>query len=459
MMAAAPTTPASTAAPWLHSYSPSNWVWFLQLLSPTFPCSAIGYSLYPGVLLFCGLLASLYIIVRPCCCSPRGRSGEVRGAVRPEVSCVVFLGLVTVILAVAGTVLYLMTGSSAAALADQELTRAIGDVSTARSQGASLQTAGHALLAELHGIPPLCPGGRPGARKTAESAIAKLEPSLNVYVQKIDDFSSSMEKLPEQLEDVQKLLTAWSALCVWVLTVPMVLVVLCLAGLLSTTLLLRTIGCSRECTGCCLRGLGPLSFAPAVLLICGAAGTELWAGIMASSLCIHADQNAVNWIERAASGDNSTASGLSAYYIQGTGTNPIDGYLKEATLQINSFEKEFAQYSKSISTACPAWHGASSVTGNITSVHEGILVGQKLFEPSNVYPYYQKIVHEGICTQSVEGLGWLVIFQVLVGLFCLPTLSAKASDFLYRWSHWHADTRQPLTTGEIGVGMASWPIK
>lgn len=43
-----------------------------------------------------------------------------------------------------------------------------------------------------------------------------------------------------------------------------------------------------------------------------------------------------------------------------------------------------------------------------------------------MYPYYQQAVREDLCHTSIVGIGWLVIFQVLVGLLLLPMLVCVA---------------------------------
>merc|ERR1719183_1742116 len=49
-----------------------------------------------------------------------------------------------------------------------------------------------------------------------------------------------------------------------------------------------------------------------------------------------------------------------------------------------------------------------------------------------IYPLYEKAMHQQVCGDVIDGLGWLSLFQILVGMLCLPCLSCSVAAFVHR---------------------------
>merc|ERR1712203_205567 len=60
-----------------------------------------------------------------------------------------------------------------------------------------------------------------------------------------------------------------------------------------------------------------------------------------------------------------------------------------------------------------------------------------------IYPLYEKAMHQEVCGDVIDGLGWLSLFQILVGMLCLPCLSCSVAAFVHR----RAYERMPALEG------------
>merc|ERR1711920_646510 len=74
--------------------------------------------------------------------------------------------------------------------------------------------------------------------------------------------------------------------------------------------------------------------------------------------------------------------------------------------------------------------------GNLDSANSSLQQCEALIAPTEIYPCYEASVHSGICGTAIEGFGWLVIFQTVVGVLILPGLAESATTFLARWAAW-----------------------
>merc|ERR1712232_437682 len=64
---------------------------------------------------------------------------------------------------------------------------------------------------------------------------------------------------------------------------------------------------------------------------------------------------------------------------------------------------------------------------------------EELLHAKNIWPYYDVIVHRIVCDEFVKSMGWLIIFNVIVGLVLFPVLALTADIDLRRWASWKED--------------------
>merc|ERR1740120_516362 len=61
---------------------------------------------------------------------------------------------------------------------------------------------------------------------------------------------------------------------------------------------------------------------------------------------------------------------------------------------------------------------------------------KRLLRASNIYPYYDGVVHQVVCGSVVDTLGWTVVTQAIVGLVCFPVCAVLTHRFLSSWADW-----------------------
>merc|ERR1712217_231946 len=120
---------------------------------------------------------------------------------------------------------------------------------------------------------------------------------------------------------------------------------------------------------------------------------------------------------------------MTRYYITGEGPNPALKSLKYSHALIESCYEFFRDYQDDFEKMCPQW-APTNVTVDLLIAWGGSEQCDRLLGPANIYPYYHSAVHEIICGSAVSNLGWLIFFQVLVGMLCLPVVTCMASWFL-----------------------------
>lgn len=80
----------------------------------------------------------------------------------------------------------------------------------------------------------------------------------------------------------------------------------------------------------------------------------------------------------------------------------------------------------------------ASQLGSALNITQGSL--QLLSRNVTIYPLYQKSMHQEVCGDIIDGLAWLSLFQVLVGLLCLPCLSCSVAAFVHRRAYERSST-------------------
>jgi hypothetical protein len=149
--------------------------------------------------------------------------------------------------------------------------------------------------------------------------------------------------------------------------------------------------------------------------------------------CENADQTIVDYVNYYYKGQME--SQLFTFYVAGTGNNPLQEDLTSARHDLASFQRNFSDYAVRIKQACPTW-SADNISSDLNAVDSEMQTCQTLVEPASMYPHYKNAVHSGACGTMIAGMGWFVLFQILVGLIMLPAVSEVATTFFKRWAAW-----------------------
>jgi len=156
---------------------------------------------------------------------------------------------------------------------------------------------------------------------------------------------------------------------------------------------------------------------------------ELSLGILTSAFCVDADGITLGWAEEDFGLEKRGPSQLVRYYLTGDGENPALAHIDTAQRRISSCLQWVENYKAEVERACPQWQ-AWAMNQNLVAVEGSLNQSKALLLPANIYPYYHQTVHNIVCGSTVSGLGWLVIFQAMLGLICLPALACTASCLL-----------------------------
>lgn len=436
-MAPFPTLPPVVRHPWEATW----WVEVMQRLGKEFPSpyssEAVWKSFFircstvPGIILGLGFLLTMFVLCSGCCC----RRDRVRRRRAPWCCPSFSLGLLSVVLVLAGALIYWETGSKALNTAQIELQNALDNITEAAAQGSKMKGVGSEMLKNLDGIPSTCPAI---IKSRVKKEVEKISSQVKTFTGVVDSFDDLVQPLPEKVKGVKDHADGMAELTAAGLLAPLALVLLsCLIVILAVCC-----SCTGQCGGCCLRSLGPLLMAPTVLVITLAAAVQLEIGVVTSSFCEDVDSNALAFIGKYV-GYESEEYQLSRYYITGQGDNPLLMDLSNASQQLALANQSITSYGSEVEALC-SWRGLEELKKGTAQAQAALEFGNLLLSPQNVYPYYDHAVRQDLCRTTMIGLFWLVLFQVIVGLLLLPMLVCVGSGYLEARRGWYQTQQEAV---------------
>jgi len=194
---------------------------------------------------------------------------------------------------------------------------------------------------------------------------------------------------------------------------------------------------SGKCSGSEIRTCSSILFAPTILAVALASTCEMWMGIATGSFCINAEANELALAQHSY-GTASVEYQLGLYYFAQNSTNPLLENLDQAAMYVNRVNSTLAAVQQLIYLNCGT-RVNKLVTGlqaDFTVANTTITFADNLLSQQHISPYYQAVVPEGVCQKLVSGVGWLIVFQLITGLLCLPWLAAAAIRFQRRQSQY-----------------------
>jgi len=232
--------------------------------------------------------------------------------------------------------------------------------------------------------------------------------------------------------------------------VPLALTLICVIAVFLGVCTTRSVHGSGGCAGFCLKCLGPVFFAPTILIVAFCSASEFGLSIATSSFCVDPDANVLNIVDHIV--ENTSANpivyNVTKFYITGQGSNPILEEAANISKQIELINDQVVALGPHIPEVCPDWHGYAKMQSDLQKTEEDVTKGKELLEPKNIYPYYDQAIHKTLCGDVVIGLGWLEFTQVAVALLLLPFLIFVSDRFLTIWHRFQRDVefRAPLQT-------------
>uniref|UniRef100_A0A7S2NM59 Uncharacterized protein n=1 Tax=Zooxanthella nutricula TaxID=1333877 RepID=A0A7S2NM59_9DINO len=426
--------PAEWAAPFLAA----TWGTLLSRLAPQFPPDERADSsdewfafagkclIAPATTALIGICVATALFVRSCL---RGGVDPRRPPSSKPVICTSVLGLLCTAAGVFAYVTVCRVDKNGIVPVVQEVHNIFKDASDAREQFANLTRTGTLLSEAFTEVKSTFPAEVPGE-------FGEFQSILDEVLEKARSAGSYMAALPKQVSDFagsNKL--AGVAKIVWLsLSVPLVLVMLCCIIIFVMVWATRSLAGRGRCSCRCIHVLGAAVFAPAVLLIAALAACELGGAMAMASFCVDPTENALSIIHKLG---NQHSYGISRYYLRGDGNNPLIGVVES----IEACEADLKN-GRGVSRFLPEgdW---SQLTPLVADLRAPLDQLQRLLDPVHVYKRYED-VHKIACPTMVNGLGWLIVSQLAVGLLCLPVLGCMADTFFDRRVAWQSKLQMQM---------------
>jgi len=200
---------------------------------------------------------------------------------------------------------------------------------------------------------------------------------------------------------------------------------------------------AARCMDLSLMPLGFLSMV-ALLVVTVIAAGELAVGIAGSVVCLDVDHTVVEYARLAPEKQRADVTQAARFYTKGDVLNPLEEYIDEAKMYIDAIVDLYEQFKFAvdlIGVSClPILHAdVPLVASNAATL---LASGRKLVAASNVWPYYDNLVHKTFCDGIISSIALLIIFQVTVGLVLFPIASFRAHQFLLRREKWQRAVSQ-----------------
>jgi len=376
-----------------------------------------------------------------CCqCMPKKKQ-----TAKPSPKALLFTGHMTLGFSVAGVIAYLVCVFQGLESVQRHLTSLRIDVHLAAEQGIEIGALGLQASHTLDAMMPNC------TNRTQQGLVA-VQTAMEHLMVEVEAYSQGIAEFPAQLDDVYIALSRVPPAYLIGPGLPLALVIACCAFVI---LLIRWIfaaanTCGRCCGKCCSRlgrcfllKIGPVLFAPAIILVAATAGLEYGLGLAVGSFCQDADTNTLAYIQQFG-GD--VAYNASRYYLQGNGTNPLLSHLHKANATLLSMSEQMRRDMPHIQAGCSvATDSVEVLLQNLRAMERPMANVTGLLSAQHMYPYYSTMVHEKACGSVVSGLAWLVSLQLMVGIIWLPLLTCIADRLFKRQiQYWDSDAAQHL---------------
>lgn len=265
--------------------------------------------------------------------------------------------------------------------------------------------------------------------------------STDQYVATVHRLHSILKDLPRMVHKVKHLVHEKEATLFWVPLLPVLVLAVVTTVMIVEAIIVTCVGKIKMVLWFdkSLR----LAIVPYSLLIMFVAVFCLIGFAMAStfsSFCVDVDNNMLTLASSFTEPRNLTdVYEMCEFYLKGSGTNnPAAKYSKMALQQINLIYDVYLQFKPvvdSYGVSCPALKSVK--IEQISREAKYILRHCSLMlEPANLYPIYQKMVHEALCRDLVASLASFPVFTVILGLVVYPLSAVFTHRFLVSWAMW-----------------------
>jgi len=412
---------------WVQPYDCGAWAWVL----PAF--GGVG----PALLVLAGCAAGVAVPLVLHRWHPKARSIQGLG---PSAQLLAAFGA-TLLLLLLVVAVRLGAGSDAGfGGAAAELAKVQADAVSMNEMALGLNSSGVALLRELGRLSAECPAQ---VRSVLGGSIEEAKGTANSFLGNVSWYAAIVGPLPQQLETMGASTSSAGIAASSMLSLAVVATLLGAGAIAATAAdvqfleakLQRFMGHYNSYEGPALGLVGGF----AAFLVAASAAAALALGARAGGFCRDVDGESLRYVGESF-GWNSSAYGLSRYYIEGLGANPLLSALAGAQSAVESSRGWVSNYQWVIQKSCPQWNSAA-ILADLDLASRRLVDSQTLLEPTGIYSLYCDASRVAVCDGALPTLGWLVLLQALLGLVCLPALTFTGSQFLQSFSEGHQFSR------------------
>jgi len=324
-----------------------------------------------------------------------------------------------------------------------ELLHAYDDIKVVSHQAHVINQTCINFKEDLLRVPLSCKVDDPLTQAVIKKGTSLADESLANYVDQVTQLYRAVRRLPGIMEACAFVFLDNTKAIVWIPLIPVLLVSCICFLILIEGIAARCFNSSAfaDCVDCGLK-CASLLFFVVIVITAAIAAVELAVCVTLSVFCMDVDENTLSYVQMAVGGNEtdpySDAYNASRYYIKGDMYNPISSYAEAAEKyisQVTDIYKDLEGELQMVSKLCP---GVSQIDLETIGGQAETILGKVrgLLNGTNVYPYYDGIVRKGACLRVVASLGWIVFFQVAMGLICFPVCILMTHYFLVKFAIW-----------------------
>jgi len=327
---------------------------------------------------------------------------------------------------------------------DQSLGLAHSDAVVVAREGRAIREASkgfNSSVQELHSVCRFDNGSFIG------SFMSETTGAVDGYNKMIADIQDYLESAPSKVEEMHKSFKRCREWLAYVPLMPTILVTLLCAGMVMEAVVVRLTDRSAIAhdVDITLR-VAAFLFALGILSIAIVGAAEWLIATFLSLFCMDADQSVVNLVENS---NYTDAYNITRHYVYGDVLNPIMQNVQLTDKMIFDLMNAYSGIPSALKAVgefvidCPVtkFFHVSALAKDVRSFVQGVA---PLFDNAHIYPYYRMIIREGMCGSFVDGLGWILLAQLIVGLVCFPlcvyfTHQYLTDCFIWEWAKEHAE--------------------
>jgi len=394
---------------------------------------SIGFiiAIVTGGILCCGCTGHHFV---------NGKSGGQKAPTRPSSSCLFLLGVIIIVTVTVATMLRMKNNAELVTLAEKTIAEVDRDASTVARQALRINTTVQSFFVDVGKFVAACTHGKNSIAKGIMRKVnmtKMIEDMLIEYQVMVSNYTHMTQPIPPQIEAAQDWVKTHDRDLSFAPNIPLVLlgtICLIILGEALITICVGTSSCAR-CVDCNLR-VASVAFVLLIIAVATAIAAGSTISITVSHACMNPDVNTLAYAKYY--GNSSTVDDVTKFYLTGDVVNPVVTMADMAKKYIVGLLNVYHNFQAGIDFVEGLCSQPDAL--NLTKVgEEAIFVlatAKGVLRARNIWPYYEKVVREGVCHDLIRSLTNMVLLQGLVGLILFPVCAIMTHRFLVRWSDW-----------------------